>query len=328
MQLILHLGGPKCGSTAIARFLNVNCENLAKNGVLVPGQGLDPNHPRKGGQSIIFQQAYKHPEKEQFIFEKLTNLRRFMVANGFSKLAFSAEILGNHHNGLSACFQRAAELFDCEVVMYVRRQDDFIASGWKQWGLKEFVSPQEWIDHCLSRDMGDWYKRLQPWRALFGTDSISVRIYDRNRLENGSVVEDFLALTGLAFGNCTIPSAPVNPSIGDTLARLAHRARDVFRDQHDLDLYRVMGALVGDAAYAGCSPTAFVTRTQRMNIVAHYEPSNRLLRQVYFPTLSAGDPLFYESFPDDEPQDELEQLRSENALIFRALYQLAQSREE
>ena len=55
--VILHLGGAKCGSSAIQAYLKQNAMALSERGVLVPGTGLNFDTEVTGEQIWYFEEA-------------------------------------------------------------------------------------------------------------------------------------------------------------------------------------------------------------------------------------------------------------------------------
>ena len=54
-KLIVHIGAGKTGSSAIQKFLSLNCSVLAEHGVLIPGCKLDLESECLGEQIWFFQ---------------------------------------------------------------------------------------------------------------------------------------------------------------------------------------------------------------------------------------------------------------------------------
>ena len=326
MRLIVHIGGPKCGSTALQVYLRRNYDALRTNGIFAPSRDYAPDPVRGRSHARYFENLLHDPNGSVILREQLRKYRAIMETDGLDTLVLSGENLCNrgHHR----TFQHAGELFDCRIVLYVRRQDDLFASGWKQWGLKQFTTPQEFIDHRMQRGAGDWTARLIPWENAFGVKNITVRNYQRSALHHGDIVDDFCTTLSLSQEGCEPLPGDINISVGDTLAGIANRIRDVFKSEHDNDFYRVMGLLIGKPAYLDHSPSAFLTNEQRRAIREHFRESNEALRRKYFSELPEDEPLFETSYPTDERPDPFEQLHRENDLLARAIYALARQSEK
>jgi hypothetical protein len=293
---------------------------------LVPGNDCNPDTIPRGCHTRFFEALLHDQNAGTILREQLAKCKAVMDADGLDTLVLSGENLCNFGQQASlrrANLQRATELFDCRIVLYARRQDDFYASAWKQWGLKRFENTQDFIDNLIIGHFGDWSGCLEPWEKLFGVRRITVRRYQRSALRNGDIVNDFCARLGLIQEGCKTLPWTANPSVGDPLARIANRVQDLFTSQHDNEFYKVMGSLIGEAAYRGQSPSAFLTTGQRRAIREHYRDSNERLRRKYFAELSEDEPLFDTSYPDDDKSDSMEQLRREHDLIVRAVYALA-----
>jgi hypothetical protein len=86
------------------------------------------------------------------------------------------------------------------VVMYLRRQDSHYASGYTQALRVGQVGPPVLPKAGPEkRPDYDYATLLDRWARVFGEAAIVPRVFERDSLKNGDVVDDFLALCGLAL---------------------------------------------------------------------------------------------------------------------------------
>lgn len=320
LRVILHIGGAKCGSSAIQAYLAKNAGVLAERGVGVPGRALRFGEDVTGEQIWYFEELASKGENASLV-EAIRGMCREAVAQGLSTVVVSAENLCNHGR-LADIFAKALEGHDVQVVFYVRRQDDFLISSWQQWNLKRFASMEAFLDARAGRD-ARWYSMILPWAEYFGDERVKVRPFVRNRLRNGDVVDDFFAVAGLSQTGLVGLERDANPSFDEALARLAHRVRDVFDSPHDNRFYDVMARLLGEAALKNGRGSCLFDLDTRRHILALYSNENAALADRF--VRGIGDEHL---FPPPDATDvieksEADRLSDEIAMLTRAIYALA-----
>ena len=318
MKLILHIGGAKCGSSAIQQVIAENAARLRAAGILVPSARLSVEGKMLGQQIQFFLRVVGQPSGSVVVTRRLRALRREMSEHGLHTLVVSAENLINP-NVYADLFARANDLFDVQIVAYVRRQDDYLISAWQQWALKVHPSLDAFLDARVGVD-ANWSQLLVPWERQFGRERIVVRRFQRASLKAGDVVEDFFGVTGLPLEEIERSHRLYNRSWNEHAGELAHRVRDMFEDQHDNRIFGDLRHAIGPAVYKDYSGSLLLTLEQRREILAAYEECNAAIRAKYFPNLPAEEPLFDPPDPDDVVElNEVDRLRGQQDLLVRAL---------
>ncbi len=318
MKVILHIGGSKCGSSAIQAYLRQNAGPLGTTGVAVPGEKLDFVSTVRGEQIWCFEEMAAAPD---CLSARMQALVEAAEAQGCHSVVISAENICNHP-ALAAPMAHALDGHQVQVPFYVRRQDDFLISGWQQWFLKKYDSVQTYLDDRVG-NMACWHRIILPWAEALGDDCIHVRPFVRDALKNRDVVDDFCAVTGLDQTGLSRLSRPANPSFDEALARLAHRVRDVFEDQHDNRFYETMVTLLGEDALKRGSGSSLLSLETRLDILARYEEENEALRTRFLPGMAEG-PLFRPPTASDViERSESEMLSEDMAMMMRCIHALA-----
>ena len=215
------------------------------------------------------------------------------------------------------------DLFDVQIVAYVRRQDDFILSSWYQWWLKTHDSFESYLAECVGKH-GDWAKRMSAWEEAFGRARIVVRRFQRSALVDGDVAADFLSVTGLPSRGLRLRQSLANPSVSEHLGALAHRSRDLFTSPHDRGPYGDIDFAAGEGAAKTYRGSILLSLEARQAILEAYEESNRLLRERYFPNLPAGEPLFEPPTAEDVVTlGDTERLQCQQDILFRSVVGLS-----
>lgn len=94
-------------------------------------------------------------------------------------------------------------LFTVKIVVYLRRQDEFVYSWWNQIvkaGLRKtsVITWEEMIKRLPVVQL-DYYKTLEKIAGIVGKENIIVRRYDRSRFSEGLIQKDFIQTIGLKF---------------------------------------------------------------------------------------------------------------------------------
>jgi len=286
-KLYIHIGAGKCGSTALQHFLWRNVAKLAESSILIPSTKLTFDGNEFGNQIWFFQHLLKREPREArgVVQKRLKTLKGHMEKSGFHTVIISAENLSNPV-GFETLFSECDDFFDVKIMFYIRRQDDFLLSAWKQWGLKISESFDAWLSNdtwfpnkCL---WGDWHRYLRPWEKMFGRERIMLRRYAPDKLVDGDVVKDFFVSCGLFTDEMVIEKPVANRSFNDTVTRLALDAHDLFTGIHDNRLYEMFRRFGGPSVYKNRKGSSLLTLEKRMKILKTFESGNARLKKDYF----------------------------------------------
>ena len=325
-ELVLHIGGAKCGSSAIQAYLAQNAGALAARRVAVPGKLLDFTSEVTGEQIWAFENAACGDTDVAALKQRLQALLNEAGARGHRKVVLSAENICNHP-ALSVALRSVCDGRPAKIVFYVRRQDDFLISSWQQWHLKMFDSVEAFLADRVGK-VACWHTMIAPWADAFGDRNVRVRPFARERLKGRDVVTDFFDCIGVSQDGLADLARPANPSFDEALARLAHRVRDVFDDQHDNCFYEVMVRLLGQSALKKGSASSLLDLETRHRILARYGDENAALKTRFLPEL--GDaPLFRPPAEADVLTIcDRQKMSDDIAMLTRAVYALARRNED
>lgn len=320
-RLILHIGYGKTGSSAIQAFIKNNCNPLLSNGVLVPDDKLDINGPFTGEQIFFFQNISASENRAEVLERRFARLASQAAKYQAHTIVVSAESLAAL-DMLVPALEATTRQFDRKIVFYIRRQDDWLLSAWQQWWLKVYDSLPAFLDEAANR-LANWNRIIRPWELTFGAQAVSVRLFHRDTLVNGDVVEDFLATTGIPSEGCAPLRNRANSSFDEHVGDLVHRVRDLFDGPHDNEVYWRMIRLLGSAVFKSRKGSHLLTLPERLALMARFERDNTDLRNRHFPEL--GDaPLFNPPTEADVVTLSSDQrLVAENAVLTRAVLGLA-----
>ncbi|WP_112322711.1 hypothetical protein [Oceanibium sediminis] len=211
-RLILHIGLRKTGTSAIQAYLARNRAALRLMGVRYPkallvGPECDggPKHQRvaeaiSGGEELAAQMREAVAQRAR--------LSRVTV--------LSAEELSAPDPAIPAALAPLAEEFDCRVVVYLRRQDEWALSVYRQAVMEGDARTAQGLQAWLARpELEPWLNHdamLGHWESAFGAKAMSVRLYPHDL----PIIPSFLDAAGLPASAALLPGrgARVNESPG------------------------------------------------------------------------------------------------------------------
>ncbi|MDH3294341.1 MAG: hypothetical protein OER95_08485 [Acidimicrobiia bacterium] len=280
MKLTFHIGAGKTGSSAVQRALAVAKHDLADQGILVAPANLEVGG-NVGGQQVFAFQTIKQLEFSQSRQTFAARMQALIVdagSRGGQHLIFSAENLSNPHPWSEVIGDSLAG-HDVEVVVYIRRQDNYLLSAWQQWTLKRGIPFDSWLVEVVGID-GDWRIPIEEWEKVATGGRLTVRLYEPEHLVGGDVAQDF-------FSVCDLPTAPlgeptvVNRSYGMAAEELAMASGNLFSDPHDSGFFDFLDRYCHGAHLRQANESR-LTVAERQAILGRYRDSNNWIRERYF----------------------------------------------
>ena len=321
-RLILHIGASKAGSSAIQGFLKDNSQTLAKAGVIVPSDKLDLTSEITGEQIWFLEQAISKDIKEGTDIVTRRMLRLLEESTQEDKpltIIVSAENMSNSQ-GHQWLFAKLRDKFEIKVLIYIRRQDDFLMSSWQQWYLK--TSPDFWawlVENVGTK--GNWFDNLEVWRDIYGVENMDVRIFERSKLIGQDLITDFCQAIDVKTEGLLLDVGTRNPSHSVAVQEIAHAANNLFTDIHDNEFYQMVTELTG-ASFHKKNGQTFLNKRQRVAIMGKYFTSNQNVIKTYFPDMNPNEPLFAPIAGSSEVIGEHELERQKMAILTTMVYAL------
>lgn len=209
-RLILHVGGQKCGSSALQGYLFFNRFVLAKQGTLYVDRelGLDQGNCGSHNQMLPMLRNISPQDLGRRAHElaRLAGNRDCIISSeGFC----AVNKIDTHAARLAVL---AAE-FEAEIHIYVRNQINILYSGWHQWGIGQGLDFEAWVDHALGKGFADWNRILGAYERAIPAARFHVHVYDRRALLEGDIVTDFTSAADIPLLQTAVRAN--NPSIND-----------------------------------------------------------------------------------------------------------------
>jgi hypothetical protein len=210
MDLYLHIGTEKTGTTSVQKFFRANRDLLAENGVLYPQAPGRQNHT---GLAVAAQTpAKKGPLRKSLGVKNEADARQFRVdlmeklAAEFAARPYRLAVMSGEHcssrllddDEVAWLREKLLRFADnIKIIVYVRRQDDYLLSTYstsvKSGTQNRLAIPGERI----VQNRYDHWNMLERWRRVFGRENIICRKFERASLKSGDIVDDVLDIAGI-----------------------------------------------------------------------------------------------------------------------------------
>lgn len=313
-KLILHIGTEKTGTTTIQHFCHQNRELLEEQGFYYPKIGfcdfahfslVAPFHPiDNGGRRLEFAPEGTYRVEEEWnpikeLFHSHENITVLISAEHFSSRLKSAGI-----ERLKETINWLGDDVDVEILMFVRRQDEFFSS-WYSTHIKaggRFTLNEAFDINFYQNWFYDYFYIAEQWAKIFGKDSIKIRVFENAQMPNG-LMDEFSRAVGFVITDrfCT-EIEDHNIAWPAKLISLARMINEIHLNTPIPNRYDKLNKLVDYFEDDGLS---LISEMQTDALLSRYAESNRNLAKHYLDR--QNEILFYDKpvFKDHwvEPQE-------------------------
>lgn len=196
MEIILHIGMGKTGTSSIQQALSDNAGGLHAQGVLYMGMwfGLvDRLFVGLPGQNRFFQSddAAMRAHAERLV----ARLRVLQAETGISRFIYSNEEFYGQVRRMAPFVSALRGMADVRLLAYARDPREWLPSAYSQWSMfhKNYAGPLRPYNE-MARTLVFVYSGFRLWGETFG-DVLTVRPFAKSI----NVVEDFARTLGLAL---------------------------------------------------------------------------------------------------------------------------------
>ena len=294
MQLVIHAGIHRTGTTSLQRFLAKNRAALAGQGIVYPGE--ENNH-----QALAWA-LHRGQADAEAVLALVAEGR----AVGARTMVLSGEDFAIHRT--LGWLRAVAERVDTRAVFYLRRQDHWLMSWYNQhvkWPFnreKSRMDPQAFLATVDDFYWLDYERLLGRWSAVLGEGRVAAGVLEKGQVEDTTA--DFLARLGVADEGFADDHARTNDSLPVHMLEIARH----------LGLYELKGGRrmkllnalkTGLAERAPAQPVSTVYAPEERNqVLARFDASNRaaarrfLGREMLFLEPPPGPDAPYWRFPE------------------------------
>lgn len=249
--LLLHIGCHKTGTTTIQHSLKTNSEALEAQGVcFVAPEGQSTLH------KVIGPVAIGKIAKKGFHVCNAPLLCRLFAEAPQDKVIASSENFSFffHPSHIENLAKLLHSIFDrVQIIVYLRRQDSHAVSHHQEGAKIDRQAEAEIFGNgttALPRsgpgldNYLNYHTRIGYWLDTFGTENVTVRIWDRKSLVKGDAWHDLMDAAGLDPEPLTTIK-DLNVSLGMSKAKIGHimQAQGIEMDLRSM----IMRALPDDA---------------------------------------------------------------------------------
>lgn len=289
VDLVLHIGMTKTGSTSIQHFLRENRETLAERGWLYPRTPGKARHVRLGFFAKSDAELAKtgawvtgdYPEPDVFRKRFPRRLAAEVADSGQPRAILSEEYLWQATR-LDAVRELVAPLArSTRVVVYLRRQDDHLVSAYQQSVRGGDTQRIDSFAAVRGRSAAyDYASRLAAWQREVAPDTLVVRRFTSAHFVGGSLYEDFFDAAGIDVPVDDLGTPPRRNESLDADAVEFVRIFNLHRIENEgLTPAQVRNGWVSQrlAAMPDQGPTLTVSPTVLDDVMARHAESNRVV---------------------------------------------------
>jgi hypothetical protein len=306
IDLVLHIGSTKTGSSSIQYFLGDNRERLADLGHLYPQTAERTRLNRVGLliksdadlEDTPLYRRQKQSDPAAFKRDFRGKLIREITESGLSRVLLSDEVLYHHPD--PPALGRLRRLTDelatsLRLVVYLRRQDDHLISNYQQQ-VKDGAEIRR-IDEFVHQDTlfrYDYAARLRTWERILEPDEFVVRRYEKDSFVDGSLVQDFLHAAEMDVRVEDLAQVPQHNESLDAESVEFLRLFNLYRVESEGSppgwSWRQRREVVARLAEASAGPLLTLPGQVLDDFLAQWEGGNRAVAQRYLS--DAGRELF------------------------------------
>lgn len=189
MQIILHIGSHKTGTSAIQHFSRLNRDLLLEHGIFWPEEKLQDN-PNQHSDLTKMLRVDTDNSARDYIERCLKAAQHA----GAEKLFLSGEDFYNIGARRLKYFKREYSHYDWSIIVYFRNIFEFTMSALIERAKHGRVFPNPKGPGSALRHGLDYSSRLNDWETIVGTDNVKARCYD---LEKSDLIVNFFTHFGL-----------------------------------------------------------------------------------------------------------------------------------
>ena len=293
VDVTLHVGTGKAGSSTIQFFMRDNRDALASLGILYPRTPGGGRHGLLGLSAKPPEEMMASPEwprqKQSDPAEFRRHVRRRLVKeiaqSGLPRVLMSDEIIFGASpptvRSLAAFTHRIAR--SVRLVVYLRRQDDHLVSRYQEGVKVGGVSRiEDWASQDMSR-LYDYHARLAFHARRFEPSAIAVRRFEKGAFVDGSLLQDFLDAAGIeARAADLVPVADRNRSLDAETVEFLRLFNRVRVEQGAAREGQIDNReLVTRLSPASTGPTLTLPSARLDDVMAQWADSNRSVAREY-----------------------------------------------
>jgi hypothetical protein len=323
IELVLHPGHSKCGSTSIQRAVQRNRKELEKQGVFFPDGNFlfsfDKNcefkedTPRRYFKNIIQSPTQKELSRNLMLFSsRLDEVLDSALKNNIKKIIVTAENLVNDlSNGVGKKIHEilASKFSKVKIVYIIRRQDEFIVSAWQQWAHKQNVGIEQFVNNCLDKKHPNYLVNARFFSNCYGANNLQV-LPLKNRTFGSNIIETFFDSINVECSNLDTKDVRLNETLNPHLCEVLAQVDGLYTSVHDDAVKIKLLELTDRSPVVARKDKWFLSIQVREKILQRFEQHNRDLHREFLSEFSYEE-VFGSSIEEkmDSRKNRVEQLQ-------------------
>ncbi len=237
-RLVLHIGMPKAGSTRVQDFISLNIDAFKASGYLMCDffgrfdQALD----RYAAPNGFFQRFMEQGKAGAAGVRAMIEQGVAELQDGQSLLVSAECLAGPPYVRL---FHDIGDLVDIEVLVHIRRRDDWLVSSWGQWRLKVGQTFDTYIQQWCERPRWEYKRMIDLWSAVPSAQVTHVIPMHKDAYAHGDQCLDFASRLGVEADGLKLPGR-VNVGLPFTVLSMLQRYPEIFDGKHDSEIKRLI----------------------------------------------------------------------------------------
>lgn len=307
--LVLHIGTPKTGTTALQKFLYANRDILQKYGWSYPytadiAVGGNVRVKTKNGAGLY--------RKDIILDTKATNWLKFWdyilkELENYNVIISAEEISTRETIRLITEIKKQYD--NVKVLVYLRRQDHYIESLWNQsikgqrcncesideWE-KEFFESDTSLDY-FTLNYYNWLKRISD---VVGKENVIVRAYETQQFkgERKDIISDFFAALDINVNWSNFAHVGrQNKQLDDNLLEIKRVMNKVLKNVN-VSCRKQCCDSVMELSPLAAEKKRYLSRIKRCEIIEKYQEQNELVAREYLHREDGV--LFYDNIETEE----------------------------
>ena len=327
-RLILHIGTHKTGTTAVQSFLRANAGLLLRDaGIFYPiyPWELSSTTVARNGH-FLHCQAYLRAKDYQKRVRRDEEYNSEILLDVFKQQLEEHDtiLLSDEQLWYSLCTMKGylGHLRDIigecgvdrtDIVVYFRRQDEYLESYWKQWIKSDMHTSRTFEEHLETQETRimrylDYARGIRRLEQAFGEGSVIVRRYQRKDLINGDMRYDFADAVGFTITDeYEFPEVTDDPRMPKGNVSLSNNLTEIMRvvnqspTYHDrfYNEFRNAARATSLVSSESARKTSVLSAEQRAEVLERCQKGNAFIARKYFGIKSGR--LF------DPPEEGIEQ---------------------
>lgn len=207
-NIYIHIGISKTGTTAIQKFFH-------KNNDLLNSKGFHYIHSGRAAGGACHHHLARLYKSGAGRSQDILAIRDEMARSDSHSFIISSEMFEYLGRSQIRQLKRDFAGYTIILVVYLRYQDQALSSMYNELVKKHAcaTSFSEHVRETPRKGLLLYGKMLGLWEKELGRNNIRVRVFDRERLLGGNVVEDVCATVGMDIRDIKLPESAANTSI-------------------------------------------------------------------------------------------------------------------